>query len=132
MKIFKGAIEYLGSNGYISLQIPQYDDFDNPVSEMEEVPDEWISVINMNESSGKIIYAIGRKRGFSYLSQIGWKANKDIIKKAFDNSKIAQGTWGDFEHYVSQHFQELHNNTLYRIAKLKAKIIALEDTLQGD
>jgi len=128
MKFFKGTIEYLGMYGYITLQIPNYDDFDNPKSEMEEVPNEWISVLRVGEP-GKLSHAIGKEKGFSYLSQIGWEANKHKIKKAFDLSKNKSGTWDDFEYHVNHHFENLNNNTLYRIAKLKAKIIALENTI---
>ncbi len=123
MKILKGAITSLAEEGRITLQIPQYDiwigkDLEEVgQSETEEVPDNWIVLLRSNRSP-----ALGKERGYYFLTEAGWEANKDKIEDAFSKSKFKRGNWFDFEAYAINHFKKVKEASMKRLAYLEMKI----------
>jgi hypothetical protein len=125
MKILKGAITSLASEGRITLQIPQFDlCFGNYTPEYEEVPDEWI--ITLRNSGSRP--AVGRESGFWFLTRVGWEANKDAIKKAFESANFQRGTWKEFEEYAEEHFLEVGKALQKHVDYLQKKIDQLMET----
>ena len=127
MKILKGAITSLASEGRITLQIPQYNIGapGSPPSETEEVPDDWIVLLRSNNSP-----AVGKEYGFYFLTKAGWEANKDKIEDAFLASKWQRGTWTDFEVYVINHFQKVKEASRKRLAYLEMKVEQVKKCLR--
>ena len=135
MKILKRTITTLASEGRISLQVPQYNiitegnraiAYDANHSKDEDVidiPDEWIIYLRNGSP------AVGKESGHTFLTKMGWQANKDEIKKAFESSEYPRGTWEDFENHVVEHFSEVEKQTKRRIKLLESKIEQLRKGL---
>lgn len=127
MRIFKGAITSLASEGMITLQIPQYviDAPGSPPSETEEVPDEWIVKLRSNNTP-----ATGKERGYYFLTRRGWEANRHKIEEAFSKAKFKRGTWFDFQVHVEQHFMEVKKASRKRLAYLERKANQIKNQLK--
>jgi len=105
MKLLKESIIYLSKMGYITLQVPSYvitDDDNIPKDQIKEFPDEWFMFADNAKGP-----ALGKESGFMFLTEKGWKENKDNIKKAFEQSPNPRGTWEDFEEHSKKHFKQM-------------------------
>ncbi len=127
MKIKKSAITTLANEGRITLQIPQLDIIADKSGKMfcinssESVdaiymPDKWF--IHLKSSKQP---AFGKEKGFLFLTEAGWKANKKDIKKAFNNSPHKRGTWQEFEKYAETHFKKVKDSLKKRVKYLEKK-----------
>jgi len=124
VKILKDSITSLASEGRMTLQIPQYDLGSSDAIE-EEVPDEW--VVTLRNGSYP---AVGKERGYLFLTRAGWFANQDKIQDAFEAAEYNRGnTWEDFEEYAIKHFQRIKHNTMHRIRLFEKKVKELQITL---
>lgn len=126
MILAKDSITALASEGRCGTQVPQIDVVFSGALTSPRVnyPDEWFCWL---KSDG--VPCVGRQKGFLHLTETGWDANKDDIKKAFEYA-IAHGrdrgeTWTDFEKEVSDHFA----NVRKKVAKLIAKSGSLASQL---
>ncbi|MFW9871574.1 MAG: hypothetical protein ACFFG0_00560 [Candidatus Thorarchaeota archaeon] len=120
MILYKDVITTLVSEGYLTLQVPEYTiSLDKvPNENFIDYPDEWF--VRANHTRGPSLNK--KENGFIFLSEIGWKANKDDIKKAFESSKNPRGTWEDFEKHVIEHFREIKNLLNKRIIYFEKKL----------
>jgi len=79
MKILKGSITTLMSEGYMTLQVPTIAlSLDGIKAEMAEAPDDWFMFVTRER------LAVGREQGFLHLSPKGYRANLDAIKAAWE------------------------------------------------
>jgi len=133
MLMKKGVITSLASQGYLSLQVPQYDiiikeerAFAQSLIDAEgaeEHPDDWFVWLKNHRP------VVGRESGFLFLTKKGWKANKEKIKEAFQASKMKRGTWQEFEQHAEYHLTEVEEKTKKYINFLKKKIDTLNEFL---
>lgn len=124
MEIIKGSITSLSSRGYITLQIPHYTIGSPGMKvETEEIPDNWVVFLHSNKTP-----ALGKEQGFTYLTRVGWEANKDKIKEAYENVKCPRGPWIKFEEHAEQHFDHVKHATKRKIALLEKKLDQLKET----
>lgn len=125
MKILKEAITSLSSKGYITLQIPTLS-IGNPerIVETEEVPDNWFTFLKATKCP-----AVGKEYGFTYLTRIGWEANKHKIKKAYENAEYDRGPWTKFEEHAEQHFKHVERATNRQISLLERKLKQLKEIM---
>jgi len=139
VKILKGAITSLASEGRITLQIPIFDiviqEDNRPIAygadqlndeRVEEIPDEWI----MQLRSGQSRPVIGKEQGYSFLTKEGWEANRQKIREAFLNAKHQRGTWADFEDHVDEHFKQVKAATLKKIKYEQSRLNQLKEVLK--
>ena len=129
MKILKGAVTSLASQGYITLQIPVYDvwiDQDPQQSETEDIPDNW--VIHLKGGQNRPV--IGKEKGFLFLSKIGWEANWKKIRQAYLDSGSPRGTWADFEEHVELHFEGVIKATQKKIIYEEKRVKKLKEVLK--
>lgn len=112
MKILKGAIPSLASEGQITLQIPEFD-VGGPHPEFEEVEDCFVWLL-----SSKNVPVVGKEQGCLFLSEIGWNRYKDEIKEAFEKSTNPRGTWLEFEEYVESFFEDVKSSIVKEIDRL--------------
>ena len=125
MEIIKGSITSLSSRGYITLQIPHYT-IGNPEMkvETEEFPDNWFIFLHSNKTP-----AVGKELGFTYLTRVGWEANKDKIKEAYENAEYPRGPWAKFEAHAEEHFKKVEKATTGKIRLLEKKLKQLKDIM---
>jgi len=122
MKLIKGSITRLSSQGYITLQIPGYAIGDPGIEiETEEVPDNWIIILHSNKCA-----SVGKEGGFLFLTKTGWEANKDKIKDAYENAKHQRGPWEKFELHAEEQFKKVEKSTKHKIQFLQKKIDQLK------
>ncbi len=125
MKIIKDGITSTAAEGRISLQIPQTNvSFRGMVYETEEIPDEWVIKLHNRRYP-----TTGNETGYLFLTEAGWKANKDKIREAFATAKFKRGSWNEFEQHVLDHFKRVEKSTRRRVSFLLKKVGALQDTL---
>jgi hypothetical protein len=125
MKIIKDRIISIAAGGRISLQIPQVNDrFRGVVYETEEIPDEWVIKLRLRRYP-----TTGSETGYLFLTEAGWKANKDKIREAFETAKFKRGSWNEFEQHALDHFKRVEKSTRRRVSFLLKKVRALQDTL---
>jgi len=154
MKISKSSLTYLARSGYMTLQVPQYtislgrqlaigDNGEVVEPEEIEIPDNWIietkhqgGLWSQNER-----LCVGRERGFWHLSPIGWAANRDAIKEAWESVSVgmrrtaddrrddpkAGVEWADFEAWVARWFEKLNRGMDREIDKVTDRLIALRE-----
>jgi len=130
MLMKKGIITSLASEGYLTLQVPQYDiiikegrAFAQSLTNaegVEEHPDHWFIWLKNHRP------AVGRETGFLILTREGWEANKEKIKEAFQASR---GTWQEFEQHAEDHLKEVEEKTKKHIRFLQKKIDDLNKSL---
>lgn len=129
MKILKGSITSLASQGYITLQIPVYDvwiDKEPKQSKTEDIPDDWVITLK----GGQRRPVIGKEKGFLFLSKIGWDANWKKIRQTYLDSGSPRGTWADFEEHVEEHFQEVIKSTKKKIIYEEKRVEELKEVLK--
>lgn len=127
MKILKGSIPQLASEGYLTLQIPAFDIWigESPVaSSYEDVPDEWVTILRSNNQ-----FCIGKETGFLFLTRKGWEANKEAIKEAFEKSKMKRGTWQEFEKHAEDHFADVLSSNTKRLKYLESRVAELKEKM---
>ena len=125
MEIIKGAITSLSSRGYITLQIPHYTIGKPGMKvETEEVPDNWLVFLHSNKTP-----SVGKELGFTYLTRVGWEANKDKIKEAYENAKCPRGPWTKFEAHAEEHFNEVERQTTRKVRLLEKKLGQLKESM---
>jgi len=120
MKLRKNTITTLAREGRISLQVPQFILCfgKEPEESLIDFPNEWFVIAKSSR-----VPAVGKKEGgFMFLSEVGWKANKKAIKRAFEKSKHKRGTWEDFEIHAEKHFQDVKDALDKRINYLQRKL----------
>jgi len=74
MKISTEQITALVSQGYMSLQVPEFD--------VDFQPDDWFIEVKCVVDGYRLCF--GRERGFVHLSPKGFEANKTALKEAFE------------------------------------------------
>ena len=128
MRIIKGAIEQLASEGYITLQVPQYiidTRLPPPPMPLETIPNDWIETLKSSQDRR----CCGNESGFWFLTEKGWNAKKDDIKKAFINSQHPRGSWTDFEVHATKHFKNVAERNQKHLKSLQDKLKRFEAIL---
>lgn len=151
MKISRSSLTYLARSGYMTLQVPQYtisfgtgsqvaisDEGEVVEPDEIEIPDNWIietkhvgGLWSQNERQ-----CVGRERGFWHLSPIGYAANRDALREAWES--VPEGrrrtpedrpdggtTWADFEAWVQRWFEKLARGMEVELTKSENRTIAL-------
>ena len=155
MKIPKGAVTSLMSEGRITLQVPMVIIKIDPnyvksinKSFAQTIKDALGLTANLPKYNAPTITdddyeeapnewfvelksnkrpCVGKQQGFTYLSEEGWNKNKNKIKKAFIGSgDKMRGTWKDFEKYVAEHFAEVELQKKKLKDKLKRELEELK------
>jgi hypothetical protein len=128
MLIIKGAITHLASRGYITTQVPNIA-LGNPQPDDEECPDEWFVLLHEGRP------AIGKEYGIWHLTRIGWEANKDKIKQAFEEA-LAEGLdrtggrgWEVFVEQVEEEFVQRKKKFEHYKKSLKQKLALCEEVV---
>jgi len=127
VKVLKGSVTQLASEGRITLQVPEFEIAFDPsqASGFEELPDDWF--IRARAGSGNSwALSVGKERGFLVLSQKGWEANKAKIKEVFMKAEHKRGTWEEFEQEAADTFSGLEESRQRRIKALEDKIALLK------
>jgi len=134
-------ITALQGKGYVTLQIPQFSIDIGPTPEPEveppepqvELPADWFNVIKYVGNACRP--CIGKENGFLFLTRKGYEANKERIRKAFEQA-IAKGLdrtngegWLAFEKYAEKHFSEMEK-TIEKEKNKFAKKVAELNTLK--
>lgn len=130
MILEKDAITAPASQGYIKLQVPEFSL--EPIIVRKKIhgityntimmrethygptvdyPDEWFMFLKVG-SGGKYIPVEPHSRcdRFLFLSEEGWRKNKDAIRAAFEGAIArgsARGSWEEFEARAEEHFKQL-------------------------
>lgn len=131
MILKEGAITTLASQGYIKLQVPEFSleivgtgkkskhgITYNTVLMREthygptvDYPDEWFIFLKVGSGGKRIpVEPHSRCDRFLFLSEEGWRKNKDAIKAAFKGAIArgkARGSWEEFEARAEEHFKQL-------------------------
>ncbi len=146
MRIFRDSITQLAREGYRTTQIPQiainlptptphnqrYGFTDEELAsvrnieqEYEEIPDEWIAHVH---SSCRRYCVTDRERrsAFWHLSRVGFEANREAIRQAFEGSQYKRGTWEEFLEDIEREWQRWDAGTERHIANLRRKLQEIE------
>ena len=122
MRIIKGAIVAGAANGYLGVQVAEIAYGDDV--EYVEAPDEWF--IRLKDRRP----AVGREDGFLFLTRIGWEANKEQMRQAFETAQFKRGTWEDFEKHVEDFFTDSKKRAARFVRLMKKKTRQAEATLE--
>ena len=128
MKILKGSITALAGEGRARVQIPELALTSRPL-EYEEAPDEWFIRLSGNNLITR------ETTGFLFLSPIGWEANKDKIKAAFEGHCNAVGidpakSWNIFEDKIASFYREVEQTNQNKLARPRRRHPALPCGMQ--
>jgi len=121
MMLPPGSITLHASRGRIGVQVPHIDIDPSPSS--VEHPDEWFCWLR------DLTPCVGRQKGFLYLTEAGWNANREAIRDAFEQAirgEYNRGkSWSDFEDHVAEHFATVRARKAAAIAKRMAELSEL-------
>lgn len=90
----------------------------------EGLPSEWFDVIKgYTPLCGK------ETHGYTHFTRIGWEANKDEIRKIFEENKHKrdEGEWADFENLAEEHLKAVSKGLAKRIKKMEQDLRELKD-----
>ena len=126
MKIWKGALTQLSSQGYMTIQVPDIV-IGEPIPPQEDLPDDWF----IRKSLGGFLQPKLSMEGILYLSPKGFEANKEEILNGFEKSVkagIGRGIPKDcenpkqlFQIHVDAFFTKLKTKTLAKASRLAEK-----------
>lgn len=128
MKILKNGITRLASLSRISLQVitelvylPGREPDEYKI-ETVNIPDEWV----LKLQPGSLKVCSFEEVGFYYLTEIGWEANKEVIKEIYVEAMKFQpyttdeNTWLAYEKYAKNHFSKFkENNNIKKVVLTK-------------
>lgn len=119
MELPKSAVTALASEGYHTLQVPQYSiSFNGAAPDPTEiVDDEHIVEVKCFGSSAKQRICTGREYGFTYLSRKGWQHYFHDLKAAFNPNR---GTWAEFVNAANETLDEIETLSRKELLKLQA------------
>ena len=111
MKIWKGSLLTLASQGHVTLQVPDCIIMvANGVSapeEIETIPDNWLCRLKSRRPAFK------REAGCIYFTRAGYLANRGALRKAFEEA-VANGRdrtggrgFAAFEEHAEMHFKSV-------------------------
>ena len=73
--------------------------------------------------------ATGKQQGFWFLTRIGWNANYENIKQAFEAAEHRTRTWEEYEQYAERFFREVETKTQRKINDLEERVEQLYNGL---